>query len=381
MKKKVWKNMILTSMVCCSLLHASRIESEIGIDIGMVATKNSDGSKFKNPTLGLSYQNNTYVLMPRFDLEYVSIKGDKAKSLVKASINGIYELENKTNFLPYLLGGVGYESVQGGVENVFESHPFIQAGGGLKFILENDFKINLEGKMLQVVGGEDEANEVILTAGVRLPLSYKEVKATPPPPIMVRTVVHPSPQIIQVMSPTVKPEPIIEPEPVVKPAPKVMYINNNECSIKIDLPDLDRDGIEDRIDQCPATPCNFTVDAYGCPVKATLKINFATNSSIIEYNSMYKVDNFAKFLLNNKGSIVKIVGHTDNVGTDSNNLALSNRRANAVMQALIMKGVSPARLRAEGKGESVPLTSNESIEGRAMNRRIEAELTYPRGRR
>ena len=374
MRKEVLK-IILGSMACCSVLHASNLESEIGIDIGMLATKNDNGSKFKSPTLGVSYQNNTYVIMPRFDLEYVAIKDDKANSLIKASINGVYEFENKTNASPYLVGGIGYESVEGGVENEFESHPFAQAGGGVNVRFENEIKLNLEGKILQVIGGEDESNEVLFTAGIRFPLSYREVKRIPQPPVMRNTVVEPSPQIIQVVSAPVQPMPIVNEEP------KVMYINNNECSIKIDLPDLDRDGVEDTIDQCPSTPCNFTVDRYGCPIKATLKINFATNSSIIEYNSMYKVNNFAQFLLNNKGSVVKIVGHTDNVGAESNNLTLSKRRADAVMEALIMKGVSPARLSAEGKGEFFPIASNETIEGKAMNRRIEAELTYPRGRR
>ena len=367
MKIKVLKKMILGSLVCCGLLFASDVESDVGINIGMLATKNNDGSKFENPTFGLTYQNNTYVVMPRFDLDYVSIKEDKADALMKASINGIYEFENQTNTSPYLLGGMGYESVRGGVKNEFESHPFVQGGGGLSFALENDFKLNVEAKILQVIGGENEENEVIFTAGIRFPLSYRQRKVIHR--VVPRRIVQSSPQIIQVVA------------PAVQPTREVMYVHNNECSIKIDLPDLDRDGVQNSIDQCPATPCNFTVDYYGCPIKATLKINFATNSSVIEYSSMNKVNNFAQFLLKNKGSIVKIVGHTDNVGTDSNNLSLSNRRANSVMQSLIRKGVSPARLTAEGRGEEVPIASNNSIEGRAMNRRIEAELAYPRGRR
>jgi OOP family OmpA-OmpF porin len=368
MKKKVLQKSILISLIYCSLLFANNVEREMGINVGMVATKNSDGSEFKSPSLGLTYQDNSYVIMPRFDLDYVSVKDDKADTLIKGSLNGIYEFENQTNTSPYLLGGMGYEYVKGGIENEFESHPFIQGGGGVNFSLENDFKINVEAKMLQVIGGENEENEVMLTAGFHFPLSYKKAKVIRR--VIPRPIIQPAPQIIQVVPPVIP-----------EPRTQVMYINNNECSIKIDLPDLDRDGVEDSLDQCPATPCNFTVDHYGCPIKATLKINFATNSATIEYDSMYKVDNFAKFLLKNKGSMVKIVGHTDNVGTDSHNLSLSNRRAIAVMQALISKGVSPARLSAEGKGESMPIASNNSIEGRAMNRRIEAELTYPRGRK
>ena len=87
------------------------------------------------------------------------------------------------------------------------------------------------------------------------------------------------------------------------------------------------------------------------------------------------------FLLENKGSIVNIVGHTDSVGSASHNLALSHARANAVLQTLISRGVSAGRLRAFGRGESQPLTSNKTRFSRAMNRRIEAELIYPKGRR
>ena len=52
----------------------------------------------------------------------------------------------------------------------------------------------------------------------------------------------------------------------------------------------------------------------------------------------------------------------------------------SVVNALASRGVSLSRLRAEGKGESMPIASNQTVEGRAMNRRIEAEISYPKGR-
>ena len=168
---------------------------------------------------------------------------------------------------------------------------------------------------------------------------------------------------------------------MVRPTTKVFYVNNNECSIKIDAPDLDRDGVEDRLDQCPATPCNFSVDGYGCPIKTTLRVNFATGSDRMSQNSMVKVNRFANFLLSHKGSLVKIIGHTDSVGTASSNMNLSYRRANTVMRELIRRGVSAARLEAEGKGESMPIASNNTALGKAMNRRIEAILSYPKARK
>ena len=99
MKIIILKRVMLGSLVCCNLLLANDVESEMGINIGLLSTKNSEGSKFKSPTLGLIYQDNTYVLMPRFDLEYVSVKKDSADSLLKGSVNGIYEFENQTNLL------------------------------------------------------------------------------------------------------------------------------------------------------------------------------------------------------------------------------------------------------------------------------------------
>ena len=62
-------------------------------------------------------------------------------------------------------------------------------------------------------------------------------------------------------------------------------------------------------------------------------------------------------------------------------MELSLARANSVRSALIARGVSVARLSAEGRGESQPIAPNSTVGGRAMNRRIEALLSYPKRRR
>jgi OOP family OmpA-OmpF porin len=336
------------------MLDAATVESQLGINGGMLSTKNSEGSYLNNPTIGATLQYNNYVVMPRFDLEYVELKDEKANSFLKGSINALYEFENNSMVDPYLLAGVGYEDVQGGTKDILESHPFIQAGGGLSIALPHHYKINIEGKFLEILGGNGEGNEAIVTAGVSIPLGfnpiYKRVSKLHTPIVPIST-------------------------------PHIVYVNSNECSIKTDLPDLDRDGVENRIDQCPSTPCNFIVDNYGCPIRTTLKINFKSNSAEIRAESLPKVERFANFLLKSKGSHVKILGHTDSFGSVKANLALSNRRAYAVMRALMLRGISASRLYAEGRGESMPIASNATAEGRALNRRIEAEISYPQGRR
>ncbi len=69
-----------------------------------------------------------------------------------------------------------------------------------------------------------------------------------------------------------------------------------------------------------------------------------------------------------------VVGHTDNVGSDGFNQGLSERRANAVSGFLSANGVSMGRMRTVGMGESQPIASNETSEGRQLNRRVEIAI-------
>jgi OOP family OmpA-OmpF porin len=347
-----------------SFLYGTTPESEIGINVGMASTKNKHGSNFENPTFGLSYQDSRYVVSPRIDVEYVNLKREEARALMKVSLNGVYEYENRTPISPYILGGIGYEKVDGEQKDVIESHTFVQAGVGVRMDIEDGYTAKIEGRFLQILSGNDEENEAVVTAGLSIPIASSTARPKP--------IIRKRPQRrVAIIKPIQVVKPIIIHEP-----PKIFNSNNNECSIKISLPDFDRDGIEDRLDQCPDTPCNFSVDGYGCPIKATLKIHFSTNSSDIRGYSMVKVDEFAHFLLKNRGSMITIIGHTDSFGSSILNRKLSYARAKSVVLALIDKGVSPSRIHALGRGESEPVASNKSEEGRAKNRRIEAVLTY-----
>jgi OOP family OmpA-OmpF porin len=345
------KEIILYSLLTLTLLNAESTESAIGINVGMNSTKNETGSKFQNPTIGITYQDDSYVVIPRVDVEYVKLKDEEANSLLKGSFNGVYKFENRTNTTPYAIAGVGYESVNGSTKDVFESHPFVQGGAGLSIDILKDYRLNVEGKFLQILGGNNEENEVVATVGISIPLGTKKV--VPP------KVVEP-----KILLPILISEKEVIPEP-----------------IKRENPDLDEDGVENRFDQCPSTPPHFTVDKYGCSIKATLHINFETNSARIKNYSLSKVDNFAQFLLKNKGTVVKIVGYTDSRGSTDDNYLLSKRRASSVATALIERGVSSSRIKSEGRGESMPIASNKTAEGRAENRRIEVEISYPKGRK
>jgi outer membrane protein OmpA-like peptidoglycan-associated protein len=72
---------------------------------------------------------------------------------------------------------------------------------------------------------------------------------------------------------------------------------------------------------------------------------------------------------------VRIEGHTDSLGDEATNLALSQQRAEAVKQALIGRGVEPERLTAEGLGPERPIADNATPAGRAQNRRVEVYVS------
>lgn len=102
-----------------------------------------------------------------------------------------------------------------------------------------------------------------------------------------------------------------------------------------------------------------------------LNIHFGHNKSVIKPGYQSEIARAAKFLANYPDMDAMVEGHTDSTGNDAYNQALSQRRAEAVRQALI-KGhnISPDRLKAKGYGESSPIADNKTAEGRAQNRRV-----------
>lgn len=101
-------------------------------------------------------------------------------------------------------------------------------------------------------------------------------------------------------------------------------------------------------------------------------IYFDTDSATIKPESAATLDEIATLLKGDAGLKLHVVGHTDNKGAYDHNMSLSARRAESVAAALTSEhGVAPARLRAAGVGMLAPVASNESEDGRALNRRVE----------
>ena len=134
--------------------------------------------------------------------------------------------------------------------------------------------------------------------------------------------------------------------------------------------DQDGDGVCDADDKCPNTPAGTTVDKVGCPCSQELKVLFDFDKSELRPESITELERVVKFMNDVPFATAKIDGHTDSVGTEAYNLALSDRRAKAVFDYLTSRGVDPSRLKSQGFGEANPIASNDTAEGRQQNRRV-----------
>lgn len=148
-------------------------------------------------------------------------------------------------------------------------------------------------------------------------------------------------------------------------------------------PDGDGDGVKDSDDQCPQTA--GVASNNGCPIVeeevkkvlelAVKNIQFNSNSDVLKASSYNSLNEVADLMQENNFDL-KLSGYTDNTGRAEYNLELSKRRANAVKQYLIDKGVAEARLSADGYGIANPVADNATREGRAQNRRVELEIVF-----
>ena len=172
------------------------------------------------------------------------------------------------------------------------------------------------------------------------------------------------------------------------------------CSV---VTDSDNDGVPDDKDLCPFTGANVKVDKDGCPIELTTRevelldkgriternIHFETAKWDILPESQPTLDEIGKILIQWPRLHIEVGGHCDARGSDAYNLDLSEKRANAVLDYLVshFPQITRDQYTARGYGERQPVASNKTVEGMAMNRRVEfkvlntEELTKEKERR
>ncbi len=146
----------------------------------------------------------------------------------------------------------------------------------------------------------------------------------------------------------------------------------------LDCRDGDGDGVCDRDDQCRSTPPSRRVMANGCHLESASPlrldgVHFASGRWQLSPSAKAVLNLVVDVLREAPSGRIEIAGHTDSSGSEAYNLRLSERRAGAVRDYLISKGVSGERLRARGYGEAQPVSSAEPARNRRVELRLQAE--------
>jgi len=287
----------------------------------------------------------------KFDSE---LNGRQLWSELGFKLDGQFFYSRERAFSPYAGIGVGVQRNELKATGTRDTGPMVDAGFGfISWLDVSGYDLGLRAdaryryafldEIDQVTGGAvDEFNEPIIKLGLVLPLGPKAAAAG-----------------------------------VAAAGAATTASSANQ--------DSDGDGVPDSLDRCPGTPKGVAVDSTGCPrdvgAAATSGLRqfddvlFPFDSSEITPAGARILDNAAEVVNSGgyKGVKVNISGHTDAIGSEGYNQALSERRANAVRSYLVKKGVDASRIHTFAYGESSPKADNENEEGRSLNRRAEVK--------
>ncbi|NPA81353.1 MAG: OmpA family protein [Epsilonproteobacteria bacterium] len=262
--------------------------------------------------------------------------GPQKSDIDRIGLNLLLEAPNSSHVTPYMLIGGGYEKVEVKLDDE-DSQAFANVGAGFKYSINKALDAMIEARYIRKLDSYD--SDVMGTFG----LGYKFGYVAPPAPA---------------------PQPVVEPEPAPEPEPAVEQPK-----------DSDHDGVTDDVDQCPNTAEGIKVDQVGCPVDLELVIHFDFDKAIIRDEDKPKIDKIIEILKKEPTYKAVVAGHTDSIGPASYNMKLSKRRAEALKAYMVAHGISPDRIKLEWYGETRPIASNATPEGRALNRRDEAKFS------
>jgi len=340
-------------------------EGNIGMDSdgyymgGLELQVNSADSKL-SPELSVYYTH---------DADYEN--SSKDTDILRLAFNGVYTFDALNSVVPFAKLGAGYETVNNEIASNQDGF-FADAGAGVKVPFSDSFAFKAEAIYLAKIGSSHNQtadNNLMALVGLTYSFGAVEQKAAP----VVAAVVAAPVVVAAIVEVDSDGDGVYDKLDQCADTPVGSTVGADGCPIALDD---DHDGVLNADDLCPNTPAGQTVMKNGCPATIDLGINFENDSAEILPSANEKLDKYAAFLKQNRNYAAKIVGYTDNVGSASYNKKLSQKRANAVMKALVQRGVNPEQLSAAiGMGELNPVASNATAEGRAQNRRIEAELT------
>ncbi|MCD6433426.1 MAG: OmpA family protein [Sulfurimonas sp.] len=280
-------------------------------------------------------------------------------NIYRVALNAVHEHDKIFGMIPIAKFGVGYESLSTS-KSQNDNSPFMNIGLGAKVPFTDALALKLEAvHMIKHNDGRYDSNLALL-AGLNYAFGGSPAETAPVAAVAPIDGDDDNDGILN----------SVDKCPTTEAGKSV---NAEGCFID---GDDDNDGVLNSIDKCPNTPKEVTkVDADGCITEVNLHINFENASYDVDEQSHANIQRFVDFLKATPHYSAEIVGYTDSVGRESSNQKLSQNRANTVKDMIIERGVSENRVSATGMGEANPIETNDTAEGRAQNRRIEAKLT------
>lgn len=346
------KKILITSMMCATVLFAASDPSktysyEITPFVSGILTDSKAGLEDDN------YINGGISIGKNFDesfIDQVEIAYMRSASegyensngntnIDRIFLNAVKRFELTDRLAAYGLAGLGYQNVSQELDKHNDSAIF-NYGIGLRYDIPY-YGIAIKGDVRHLIATKENQNDIMYTLGLGMPLGKKYTN-----------------DIIAAKVPTIEEEksPIVEEKTEILPV----------------IEDDDKDGVSNKFDKCPNTSAGVKVNKDGCVETVNLNINFDNNSAEIKNIYNEKLHQFANMLKANQSMTAVIEAHTDSKGSDAYNQNLSDRRAVSVVNALKNYGVNSSKLKAIGYGETQPIATNETEEGKALNRRVTA---------
>jgi len=347
--------------------------------------------QFNTPSSKLSPEF-SLLYSPSVDYDGSSPKAGSDSDVYRLAFNGVYTFDTIGNVIPFAKAGAGIERIPTNTPS-FDNGFFLDAGAGVKVPLSENIALKAEALYMAKVASENAGmfdSNLVAMVGLtfsfgdhektaaqytELPKKTQEEKVVAevehaPVPIPEKKAVVAAPVVVKAVEKDDDNDGVVNSKDRCPNTVADAKVDTDGCNV-----DNDNDGILNLLDICPNTLPNEEVNSDGCPKTTPLNITFKNNSSEIKGESDAHIQAYAEFLIKHTNYSAKIIGYTDSLGSASYNKRLSQKRANAVMKLLISLGVNKKQLKAEGKGEASPIATNATPEGRAKNRRIEAELT------
>ncbi len=403
------KRLLLPALFAASLVYASDYNYELSPMIGYNFAEGNLGIKNDGHLLGaveMQFNSPDSKISPEISLllsPSVDYKSGGDARFTRGAFNGVYTFEKQSSMIPFAKLGVGIERINHETaqnKNGF----FADAGAGVKVPFTDNLSMKLEALYMAKIAKHNSIADSNLVTMLGLTYAFGERQEERKVPQQEEKKAEEIVAVVAVVDGDDDNDGVLNSQDSCPETRAGVKVDALGCPAVLDS---DADGVSDSYDRCPNTPKGDKVDAKGCTIVldsdndgvlddkdicpnsapgeavnsdgcakiVTLHITFKSSSADITADSAPAIDAYAKFLTTYPNYSAKIVGYTDNTGSKAFNKKLSQARADQVRALLIDRGVNPNRVTALGRGPANPVADNATPEGRAQNRRIEAELT------